>query len=437
MTYLSEILLLGCLLILAGFFSAAETAISSASLPRMVSIARDKKSPAAKRAVSILENKERFITVMLLCNNLLNIFLASYFTYFMTSMFGVGGLAIAATAIGLVLMVLTEVIPKNIAVYMADKIVLFLAYPLVVVSYVARPLTWMVEGMNRAVIWLFRLKKDHAGERDDELRGVIEMQEENGAVEKHEKLMLQSVLDLTDNALDSAMTYRKSVEMISTAWPLKKILAVISNSPYGHLPLYQDDPDKIIGVFHTKKLLKKKLWQNDLTKKELIKLANKPWFVPISTTLAHQLQAFRKVGNHFAIVIDEYGVFKGVVTLEDILSEIVGDIEDIGDIGQRKKQMIKMADGSVIAFGTVTVRNLNRQYGWDLPEEGVNTIAGLLLREAKIVPEIGVGITAFGFHFVVLALEKQHIKKIKIKKLKVRKIKNRMLLPLLRKQQSP
>ncbi|MDI9313547.1 MAG: CNNM domain-containing protein [Hydrotalea sp.] len=422
-TYLPQILLLGVLLILAAFFSAAETAISAASLPRMVSIARDKKSPAAKLAVGILENKERLITVMLLCNNLLNIFLASYFTYFMTSMFGVRGLAIAASAMGAVMVIFTEIIPKNIAVYMANKIVLSLAYPLVVVSYITRPLTWLIEGMNRAVIWLFRLKKDHAGERDDELRGVIEMQEESDAVEKHEKLMLQSILDLADNALDSAMTYRNSVEMISTAWPLKKMLAAISQSRYGHLPLYQDDPDKIIGVFHTKEVLKKNLWQNGLTKKQLIKLADKPWFVPISTTLAHQLQAFRKVGNHFAIVIDEYGVFKGVVTLEDILSEIVGDIENIG---QPKKEMMQTDDGSVVAMGTVTVRNLNREYGWDLPEEGVNTIAGLLLREAKIVPEVGVGITAFGFHFVVLALEKQQIKKIKIKKIKIKKTKRKI-----------
>ena len=410
------------MVLLAGFFSAAETAIASASLPRMVAMARGKKTKSARLAIKLLENKERLITVMLLCNNLLNIFLASYLTYFMTSMFGVTGLAIAATLLGVTLVMLTEIIPKNIAIYMADKIVLSLVYPLVFVSYTTRPLTWLVEWLNRLVIVVFRLKKDHDSERDDELRGVIEMQEESGAVEKHEKLMLQSVLDLADNALDSAMTYRNSVEMISTAWPLKKMLEVVTHSRYSYIPLYQDDPDKIVGVFHIKKLLKKNLWQNTMSKKEFIKWAEKPWFVPISTTLAHQLQSFRKVGQHFAIVIDEYGVFKGVVTLEDILSEIVGDIEDIG---KRKKDMVKTSDGSVIALGTVTVRNLNRQHGWDLPEEGVNTIAGLLLREAKIVPEVGVGITAFGFHFVVLALEKQQIKKIKIRKLKIKNSKRK------------
>ncbi len=424
-TYLPQMLWLIGLLLLSACFSMAETAIASASLPRMVAIRHEKKSRSAAQAVRILKNKERLITVMLLCNNLLNVFLSAYFTYFITSLYGAKGLAVATIIISVVVVVFAEVIPKNIAIYLADKIVLTFAYPLIFVGYITRPLTWLMDGISRLVIVLFGFKKDGASEADRELRGVIEMQQKDGTVEKHEKMMLRSILDLADNALDSAMTHRNSVEMISTDWSPKKIRDAIMASRYSHIPLYQDDPDKIIGVFDTKKLLKTESWQHSLNKKQLIKLVSKAWFVPISTTLAHQLQAFRQQGKHFAIVIDEYGIFKGVVTLEDILGEIVGEIEDID---KRKKDIVRTAEGAVIVKGTVTVRNLNREYGWDLPEEGINTVAGLLLREAKIVPEVGMGITAFGFHFVVLELEKQQIKKIKIRKLKIKKPKSKMRL---------
>ncbi|MGI9461238.1 MAG: CNNM domain-containing protein [Alphaproteobacteria bacterium] len=430
MSYFPQMIFILILLAFSGFFSAAETAIASASLPRMVTIAREKKSNAARGVIGILRNKERMITVMLLCNNLLNIFLSAYFTFLMTSIYGARGVAIAATIISFLIIVFAEIVPKNIAIYMADKMVLSLAYPLVFINYTTRPLTMLIERMNRWVIFIFRLKKDHASERDDELRGVIEMQTESDKVEKHEKLMLQSILNLADNALDSAMTHRNSVKMISTAWPQKRILADITQSRYSYIPLYEDDPDKIVGVFYVKSLLKKNPWQNVFNKKQLLAMASDPWFVPVSTTLAHQLQAFRETGNHFAIVIDEYGIFKGVVTLEDILSEIVGEIND--NIGKHKKDMERAADGSVMVKGTVTVRNLNRAFGWNLPEKGINTIAGLLLREAKIVPDVGVGITAFGFHFIVMAVEKQQIKSIKIKKLKSRKSKRKIaLLPMV------
>lgn len=426
MDYLFNIFLVLGLLGLSAFFSASETAVTAASMARMVALANNRRSDGkdarrqqarARRAVvavKLLSNKERLITIMLFCNNMVNIFASAYFTFLMTQLYGAKGLAIATIGVTVVVVLFGEVLPKSLAVYAADRIMLTLAYPLWVVAIITRPITFLIEGANRGVMKLLRLQHNRSDDRDDELRGVIHMQEETSVADRQEKLMLQSVLDLADNALDSAMTHRQAVEMVSTRWSQKKIIDKLLTAPYSYVPAYDDDPDVIVGVFHIKSLLRKTMVQQ-LTKKQLLAVMVKPWFVPVSTTLAHQLQAFRQTGRHFAILVDEYGVFKGVVTLEDIVSEIVGEIEDVHR--NKKEDMMKTRDGAVVALGSVTVRNLNRAYNWDLPEEGINTIAGLVLRAAKIVPPVGTGVTAEGFHFVVLEASKQQIKKIKIRKL--------------------
>jgi Mg2+/Co2+ transporter CorB len=256
---------------------------------------------------------------------------------------------------------------------------------------------------------------DALGSADDILRGAIELRSAETKIESviHERAMLHSVLDLNEVEVGEIMVHRKNTVMLDANLPIREIVAGILESPYTRIPLWQGDQDNIIGVVHAKGLFKA-LWtaDNDLAEINITALAAKPWFVPDSTSLLDQLQAFLERREHFALVVDEYGTFMGVVTLEDILEEIVGDITDEHDVAA--SGIRAQADGSYLVPGSVTIRDLDRELDWNLPDEEAATIAGLVLHESRRIPDVGQVFMFFGFRFEILRRQRHQITLLRI-----------------------
>jgi len=240
------------------------------------------------------------------------------------------------------------------------------------------------------------------------LRGLIELQGDNGnADDRERKAMLSSILDLNELSVEQIMTHRGTVSMVNADDNIEDILRFVLGSPHTRHPVFLGKPDNIIGVLHVKDLLRALGEAESSGKKPLLpqlvqNIASDAYFIPETTLLFDQLQAFRTRREHFAVVVDEYGDFRGIVTLEDILEEIVGDIDDEHDIGLAG--LSAQADGSWLVDGNVTIRDLNRALGWHLPDEDASTLAGLVLFESRTIPSPG---QEFRFHDIRFRIVKR------------------------------
>jgi Mg2+/Co2+ transporter CorB len=245
---------------------------------------------------------------------------------------------------------------------------------------------------------------------DEELRGAIDLA--SGEENREEREMLHSILDLADVSVVKVMTYRRNVRMFDINMPARELVEDILATPYSRVPLWEKEPGNIIGVLHVRALVRALKDGNGSDSLDIRQLVTPPWFIPETANLLDQLQEFRKRREHFAMVVDEYGVFMGIITLEDILEEIVGQIHDEHDVpvaGVRH-----LADGHFIIPGTVPIRELNREYGWDLPEDPATTIAGLILHEARSIPDAGQVFRFHGFSFEVLRRQRHQITLLKV-----------------------
>ena len=265
-------------------------------------------------------------------------------------------------------------------------------------------------------LWLRRrIRPDDTGEA---LRSAIEEHTSDDAVEadeiKQERKMLRSILDLGEVTVVEVMTHRRQMVTIDADLPAAEIVDSALASPFTRLPLWRDEPDNVIAVVHAKSLLREvRATRGKMETLDIEEVASKPWFVPDTTTLLDQLQAFRARREHFALVVDEYGSLQGLVTLEDILEEIVGDITD--ELDTHVAGVFPQPDGGYIVDGTVTVRDLNREFDWDLPDEtDYSTIAGLVIYESRHIPEVGQTFTFFGFTFEILKRQRHQVLTIRV-----------------------
>jgi Mg2+/Co2+ transporter CorB len=278
--------------------------------------------------------------------------------------------------------------------------------------------------MARAVAWISRFflrligvhvdRSPEIDEHSDLLRGAIELHGEGQSDEAApaEKAMLRSVLDLGDRTVGDVMTHRGNVVLIDGDQPMDSIVTQMLEAPYTRIPVYRGEPDNIVGAIHAKDLFRAVKAAGSPQAVKLDDVMTPPWFIPESTVLFDQLQAFRARHEHFAIVVDEYGALRGIVTLEDIIEEITGDIEDEHDA--IKRGVIRREDGSLICRGDVPIRDLNREFGWGLPEDVAITIAGLVLHEARRIPEVGQTYAFYGFRFEILKREGTRIAELRI-----------------------
>lgn len=402
------------LLLLSAFFSGSETAFTAASRVRL----HNREAEGDERAGlvnKIREQKDRMIGALLLGNNLVNIMASALATSVLIKVFGEAGVVYATLVMTMMVLIFAEVLPKTYALHHAESIAMRLAPLIRIVVFVFAPVTEMVTWIVRQVLKIFGvdISKVGAGSHLELLRGVIEMHQGQDDETQEQRAMLRSILDLADIDIEEIMVHRKSVTMVDADQPIENTIQEVLNSPFTRLPVWQGDSDNIIGVLHSKLLLQEmNAHKGDTSKIKLENIMMEPRFVPETTTLYEQLQAFRKKKEHFAVVIDEYGVFMGIVTLEDILEEIVGDIDDEHDVtvaGVRK-----LAGEQFMVDGTVTIRDLNREYDWGLPDAEYSTLAGLILYEAQMIPDMGQCFMFHGFKFDIVRRQRHQITKIRV-----------------------
>jgi Mg2+/Co2+ transporter CorB len=414
------ILLLGC----SAFFAGAETGLTAASRPRMHALAQQNDRRA--RIVNQLRARmELVIAALLLGNNLVNITASALATSVMITLFGENGVVYATAGMTVLVVLFGEVLPKTVAINNPDRTALASAPVLRAFVWVVTPITQAMHLIVRGTLMLFGARMVTALGREqteEELRGAIDLH--TGTVQQTETAtglreagaMMHSILDLNEVMVEDIMIHRQNVSMIDADQPPSETVAQVLASPHTRLPIYQGNPDNIVGVLHAKALLRAvRADQQAADRLDVRTIAAKPWFIPSATTLLAQLRAFRERREHFALVVDEYGALLGIVTLEDILEEIVGEIDDEHDV--RVRGVRKTADGSIDVEGQVTIRDLNRQFGWRLPDEDASTIAGLVLHEARRIPDVGQVFMFHGFRFEVLERQRNRIKRVRIRPL--------------------
>ncbi len=403
------------LLILSAFFSGSETALTAASRPLMHQLEHNgnKRAGIVNRMQA---KKERLIGAILLGNNLVNIFASALATSVLIAYYDEAGVAYATIVMTLLILVFAEILPKTYAIKHANRMALVIAPVVNAIVILLTPLTTAVNLLVRGVLALFGVDY-HAADAfsagDEELRGAIELHDGDDVAVRHERAMLRSVLDLGEVQVGEIMVHRTNVTAIDADLPAADAVTQVLESPYTRVPLWREDPDNIIGVLHAKALLREiRSRGHDLDGLDVTVLAADPWFVPEQTLLLDQLEAFRQRREHFALVVDEYGSLMGVVTLEDILEEIVGEIDDEHD--QIVSGVHAQADGSFIVDGTVTIRDLNREFEWGLPDEDAATVAGLILHESRRIPEVGQSFLFHGFRFDIIRRQRHKITAVRL-----------------------
>ena len=413
--YLGLMAAIFVLLILSAFFSGSETALTAASQPRMHELARQGDRRAAI-VLALYEQRERLIGAILLGNNLVNILSTSLATTAFLFIFGEAGVLYATVVMTLLVLIFAEVAPKSYALARADRMALAVAQLIRVIVYLFGPVTNTIHAITSGTLKAFGVAPVESADRaesEQELRGAIALHTGPEPEIRHERQMLHSILELDDVEVGEVMTHRRNVTMIDADLPTPEILQIVFDSPYTRLPLYRSNADDIVGVLHVKGLLREfGVRRGDVEEIDVSLLSGQPWFIPETTTLLDQLLAFRERREHFAIVVDEYGAFMGIVTLEDILEEIVGEIDDEHD--KIVRGVRPQPDGSFLVDGTVTIRDLNREFEWALPDEEASTVAGLVLYESRLIPEPGQVFNFHGFRFEILRRQRNQISSLRL-----------------------
>jgi Mg2+/Co2+ transporter CorB len=415
--WLSLLFVIVCLL-LSAFFAGSETALTASSRASMARLEKQ----GNKRAVIVnrlLAQRERLIGALLLGNNAVNIAASVLATDVLLTWFGHAGILYATIVMTVLVVVFSEVLPKTAAFNAPDRIALSVARPMAIIVKLLGPVLMAIEALVR---WLLMLLGMKVGDNHDvlsareELRGAVDLLHSEGDVETLDRDMFGGVLDLRELVVSEVMIHRTSMITLNADDPPEVLVNTVIASPVTRLPLWRGNPENIIGILHVKDLLRAlHAVEGDASKLDIAALMRPAWFVPDTRPVSEQLKAFRRRKTPFALVVDEYGVVEGLVTLEDILEEIVGDITDEHDPaipGVRRQP-----DGSINVDGGVSIRDLNRVMDWNLPDQEATTIAGLVIHEARSIPEVGQSFTFHGFRFRVLRRERNRITALRIQPL--------------------
>jgi magnesium and cobalt exporter, CNNM family len=403
------------LLLISAFFAAAETALTAVSKARMYHLASEG-SWGARQVNHLIADRERLIGAVLLANTFINILASALATSVALQLYDEGGIAIATIVMTAFILIFAEVLPKTLAIARTDQAALFLAPPIRLFVALLAPIVGAVQFVVWRMLWLFGVRGDK-GEpvltAQEEIRGAIDLHHQEGAVEREHRDMLGGILDLSELQVADVMVHRKNMEIIDGGAETEDIIERVLTSAHTRFPIWRDDPENIIGMLHVKDLLRTLMGNRGPLKEiDIMALASAPWFVPDTSTLEEQLKAFRDRREHFALVVDEYGVLQGLITLEDILEEVFGDIAEEHEPGP--EGIRPQADGSYNVDGWTPIREMNRALDWDLPDETATTIAGLVIHEARAIPEVGQVFLFFGFRFEVLRRQRNQIMALRI-----------------------
>lgn len=414
------------LLFLSAFFNCSETALTAASRARMHALEGDGDTRAGL-VNRLLSSPERLIGAVLLGNTLVDVLAAGLATNLAVNLVGEVGVVYATVIVTTLIVIFSAVLPKTYALASSDRMALAVAPIMGVLVWVLTPATVTIQFIVRQLLKLTPSKKDDDANilaAQEELRGTIELQTRDGGVQRNDAAMLGGVLDLGDLQAADLMVHRTKMETVSIDEPMERLIERVTKTQFTRVPLWKDQPDNIVGILNTKDVLAALSEASfDLQKLDVTTLVKTPWFVPDTTPVKAQLNAFLQKKQQMALVVDEYGEVMGLITLEDILEEIVGQIADEYDTHEQPIRL--QVDGSVNVDGAVPVRDLNRQMGWSLPDEVATTIAGLVIHDAQVIPEPGQAFTFHGYRFEILRKSKN-----KITAMRIRSIKSMVVTPV-------
>lgn len=405
-------LILLVLVILLAFFSLAETSILSINRYRLKHLAKHSKN--AQRVQEFLAKPDKLLGVILLGNNIVTIVSSSIATLIAVDLFGEGyGLIIADVILAFTLLVFSEVSPKTLAALYPEKIALPISWPLKACLTLLYPAVWLINVASNGLLAIFGVSLSKAQSQDiskEELRTVIH--ETSARIPSKHRKMLLSILDLEKVTVDDIMVPRNEVVGIELEHDWDVILDQLANTQHTFLPVYIQDLNNIVGIMHAKKALHL-AQEEDVDEAKLRANLEAPLFVPEGTPLTKQLINFQKNKQRFAIVVDEYGESLGIITLEDILEEIVGEFTT--DMASVFSAVMEQEDGSYMVDASLTIREFNRNSKWKLPTTGPKTINGLVIEQLQFIPEIGTCCLIGGnIPIEVVQVQDNRIKSIKI-----------------------
>ncbi len=404
------------LLAVSAFFSGSETALTAVSRGRMHQMEKDG-SRAAANVNRLVENREKLIGSVLLGNTFINILASSLMTSALESQLGPRAVAITTGLMTVIILVFAEVLPKTLAIARTDRFALFVASPLRIIIAVLAPVVASVQWLVWRVLFLFGVRpgaEESSEAAHEEIRGSIELHHQEGSVEREHRDMLGGILDLRELQVGDVMRHRTAIESYDADLPKRELVDAVIESQHSRLPLWRDEPENIIGVLSSKDLARALVeHRGALDEIDLVALAATPWYVPDTTSLEEQLAAFRRQRTRFALVVDEYGALQGLVTLEDILEEVFGDISD-AHVHETRREVRRRPDGSYLVDGKVPVRDLNRELDWSLPEDDATTIAGLVIAQSGTIPDTGQRFAFFGYTFEVMRRQRNQITALRI-----------------------
>lgn len=404
-----------CLILLNAFFSLAETALTAASRARMLALEREGDRGAA-RVNALNQDRERMIGAVLLGANVVTICASALAATVFAGLYGQAGPIIATAVLTPLLLIFGEVLPKTYAIAAADRVARFVSLPIALMVRFLAPLVMSVQFVVRRTLALFGVRVEPGVDvlaARAEIRGAVELHAEEGAVQREARDRLRGTLDLGDLKVADVMVHRRNMKMIDADLPVREILAQAAASSHTRLPLWREEPENVIGVLHARDLLRA-VANFGVDGLDLARMARQPWFVPEATSAEGQLAEFLRRREHFAFVVDEYGALRGLVTLEDIIEEIVGDIKDEHDIAVQGVR--PQPDQSAFVDGWVPIRDLNRVMDWSLPDEEAVTVAGLVIHESQSIPEPGQLFSFHGYRFQILRRTRNQITAIRVQR---------------------
>lgn len=403
-------LALGVLLLLSGFFSGSETALMTLNRYRLRHKA-DQGHRGAMLARGLLDRPDRLIGLILLGNNFVNILASSLATVIALRLGGEGAIAIAAGLLTLVVLIFSEVTPKTLAALHPERIAYASAYVYTPMLRVLQPIVWAVNLITNSILRLLGVSPEgqegHALSRE-ELRTVVT--EAGAMIPERSRDMLLAILDLEHATVEDIMIPRNEVEGIDIQDSEEEIVNAIKRANYTRLPLFDGSIDNVIGVFHARNALNA-LFDRGLVKANLREIAREPYFVPEGTGLYQQLINFQRLKRRVGLVVDEYGDFQGLITLADLLEEIVGEFTT--DPSDSFSDIYRGEDGSLLIDGAISVRELNRAMRWNLPTSGPKTLNGLIIDYLETIPEPGTSLKLQGHPIEIIQTEDTSVKTIK------------------------
>ncbi|MFC3530119.1 HlyC/CorC family transporter [Paracoccus mangrovi] len=414
------------LLALSGFFSGSETALTASSRAKLRARA-DKGDRGAQRALSVTEDSERLIGSILLGNNVVNILSASLATALFTRLLGSSGVAAATLVMTVLVLIFSEVLPKTYAILAPEDLASRVARPIGIVTRIMSPIVTVVRLIVRGILALFGIRADGSGlvfSVQEEIAGALAIGHSSGAVQKEERDLLMGALDLGERSVEEIMLHRSGIQMLDAELPADAVLEQVLKSPHTRLPVYRGERENVVGVIHAKDLLRgvRRAIQDKgpeaLKDFDVLSTAMPPYFVPDTTALDEQLREFLRRHTHFALVVDEYGSLRGLITLEDILEEIVGEITDEHDT-DAVQSLSPDPQGDYLVDGAMTIRDLNRALDWTLPDDEANTLAGLVIHMAQSIPTPGQVFSFEGYRFEVVARRENRITRLRVRPLEI------------------